>query len=183
MRNRRWMMFGALAGVVLTILAISVAFASANTGGSTKQAFLQHVAAEQTAAARVTPAPKDHSAPVVTSCPQKITPGIFRAGEQSDYIMHTYILENAAVAVASTGTPYFLLAGALQSNPQQGVVLVQRVRVDPCATTGEYPINADVMPSQAGALTITGINGDTVAFRSTTGTTGTFDYVTDQFAA
>jgi len=182
-------MFSVVAGVVLAVLAISIAFASANEGKPTsgnipaKQAELQWVAAQQTAAAQEPHAPKDPSRTVAASCPQTIIPGIFRAGEESDYIMHTNTLNNVAVANSSLGAPYTLWAGALQSNPQQGVILVQLVRIDPCATPGENPINPYLMPTQAGAITMNSINGDSVTFQTANGTTGTFDFVTNQFAA
>jgi hypothetical protein len=92
-------------------------------------------------------------------------------------------LVNVASAVSSTGAAYRIYAGAVDSDAQQGVMIVERSG-DPCASAaGLAPAYIRAyLAARAGALTITGIAGDTVTFETLSGARGTFNYVTGQYS-
>src|SRR5262249_13382437 len=102
-----------------------------------------------------------------------------------------YVFQSAAIGV-SGGQPYTILAGYVRSNPAQGVISVQPISLDPCkdfvAHLGKPASQANVAlpvwtaPSHtAGAITLTGLSGNTVSYTTAGGKAGHFDYVTKAF--
>jgi hypothetical protein len=132
----------------------------------------------------------------ISSCPSHTLPqpGVAKmALPNSD---PTYAFENYAIGV-SGGQPYAILAGYVRSKPSQGVILVQPISLDPCkdfvshmqtpaSTQNSASQASDVRtvsnaPSQDGAITLTGVSGNTVGYTTASGKSGHFDYVTKAF--
>jgi hypothetical protein len=180
-----------------TIIAIAVAaiVAASVTGGvlaaggpSSKQDHLNKVATAEAKAAAGPRAPKPPNAgkglPPSSSCTNPVRPGIFPAGELPFHADGTFTTETEVVS--SAGDPYFIYSGALQSDPQQGLLLVMREDKDPCAVAaGRVPSRAYMRsylsPFRRGALTLTQIVGDMVAFSVADGSRGSFNYALGQY--
>jgi hypothetical protein len=94
------------------------------------------------------------------------------------------IMTNVASIGATAQTPYNsqIYAGALRTNPQQGIVIVTRQPVDPCAQGDLGTQTTYDTPYQKGALTLTAIKGDSVSFSLADGGTGQFNYITNTFS-
>jgi hypothetical protein len=151
-----------------------------------KQAQMQQIQAQETAAARLPHAPKPTPGPTntpVMSCPNgpvqsRIDTVLDATGihEQIDSIAHV---------APNMGTPFFYVvyAGALSSNPQQGVLIVVRLDQDPCAPTalGGKMTYYPTLYHQQGALTLTQVSDSTVTFTTASGGSGHFDVVTGQY--
>ncbi len=94
---------------------------------------------------------------------------------------------NMATLISTLGAPYDIYAGGLVDDQQQGVLIVAQGEMDPCAVAaGLAPRPEPIMyetPSRSGAVTLTGVQGDTVLFTTPDGATGRFDYTTGQFVA
>lgn len=92
---------------------------------------------------------------------------------------------NEALVVGSKGTAYRVFAGALELEPQQGVLIVQQMSLDPCAAaaglTPTYEPKTYEFSAKSGAVTLTSIEGDTVVFEAASGEKGRFDYTTGEF--
>lgn len=125
----------------------------------------------------------------ITSCPGPLPqPGVIQEG----FPDHdpTYAFQSAAIGV-SGGKAYTILAGYVRSKPTQGVISVQPISLDPCkdfvaqmqSPTSQATIAVPVWnaPSQEGAITLTGVSGDTVSYTTADGTAGHFNYVTKAF--
>jgi hypothetical protein len=184
---RRWTIAATLAGLASIILALTVLAASAGnpstTPGASKRAKLQAVNAKATADARSWHAPKHPSLTPITSCPvQDVQSNInvdVLPGDPDNFT-------NVATIAPAIGRPfvYQVYAGSAADNPEQGILVVMRRDLDPCAPTakGNRFTRFDT-PFQRGAVTLTAISGDSVAFTTAEGTTGHFNFVTGQFSA
>lgn len=127
----------------------------------------------------------------ITSCPisHLPQPGVIRVGiSNSD---PAYAIRSAAIG-ASGGQPYYIFAGYARSNPTQGVIQVQPIPLDPCkefvSQQGKPSSQASVtmpvvwnVPSQDGAITLTGVSGNAVSYTTAGGKARHFDYVTHVF--
>ena len=92
-------------------------------------------------------------------------------------------LVNQALVLSSEGAAYGIDAGALENNPRQGILLVERENMDTCANptgTGTFRRSYET-PLQQGAVTLTKIEGNIVVFSIADGDTGRFNVVTEQF--
>ena len=142
-----------------------------------KQAQLQQIHAQATAAAQSPHAPKQTSASTpVTSCPRgPVTSGISAALETGG--LHEHIISNAIVA-PNKGKPftYIVYAGSLETNSKQGVIIVMRLDYDPCSL-GAQGTTITYYPTlfQQGAVTLTQLSGVILTFKTATGTSGHFD--------
>jgi hypothetical protein len=181
---------GASMVLLIAVWAGSVGAAAKSPPG--KQAILQQMAAQATAAAKGPRAAKQpNQAPIqapiqapghLASCPQPLAqPGLF-IGDTGGF--HERIVNGAVIAPTSARPfEYILYAGALRANPQQGMVIVLRLVQDPCAPgAGSTQVRYFKTPFQQGAVTLTSLQGDTVGFTSASGSSGRFNYVTGQFA-
>lgn len=178
-----------MAAVGALALAATALAASGSNGGlgvtaAQKQAFLSQVQAARATAATLPRAPKPSgtNARPPASCSTTVQTGIgpFRGGPFHGGNSMTTV----AWVVSSQGVPYVIYAGALDEDPQQGVLVVLRLNRDPCAaaTGGSDTYQRTYNdPSRQGALTLTAIDGDRVIFTSANGSTGAFNYVTGQY--
>jgi len=178
---------GASMLVIVAVWAGSAGAAAKAPPG--KQAILQQMAAQATAAAKGPRAAKQaNQAPNQaagaghpTSCPQPLAqPGLF-TGDTGGF--HERIANGTVIAPTSARPfEYILYAGALRANPQQGMVIVLRLDPDPCAP-GAAPtqVRSFETPFQHGALTLTSLHGGTVGFTTASGSSGQFNYLTGQF--
>lgn len=128
--------------------------------------------------------------PYITSCPISLLPQPGVIHEAIPNYDPTYAFQSAAIGV-SGGQPYMIVAGYVRSTPTQGVISVQPISLDPCkdfvSHQGQPTTQAGVAiavwnaPSQDGAITLTGVRGDTVGYTTAGGKPGHFDYVTKAF--
>ncbi len=178
----------AVAIAAIVAVAVTGTVLAAGGPGPSKQDFLAKAATAEATAAAGPRAPKPPGAgkgvPSSASCPNPVQTGISPVGEPSFHADATFTTE--AQVVSSVGDPYFIYAGALQSDPQQGVLLVMREDKDPCAVwVGRVPAHGYtrlyLSPTRGGALTLTQIVRDTVAFSVADGSHGSFNYVTEQY--
>ena len=124
--------------------------------------------------------------PYISSCPiaQLPQPGVIQ--EALPNADPTYAFQSAAIGI-SGGQPYMVEAGYVRSKPTQGVISVQPISLDPCkdfvSHLGQPASQASVAPPvwteplQKGAITLTGVSGNTVSFTTAGGKAGHFDYV------
>lgn len=89
-------------------------------------------------------------------------------------------MTNIAWVVASSRVDYTVYAGALDSEPQQGILVVFR-GADPPDYVGGSAASLYWWPSKTGELTIAGIAGDTLVVRAQDGSTARFNLITGQF--
>lgn len=103
-----------------------------------------------------------------------------------DGTVHVEDILNLAVIAPTPSNPYkyMIYAGATWQSPHQGILFVWRSPDDPCAAKyrGTDTMVTYETPYQKGALTITGINNDSVSFSISDGGTGQFNYITDTFS-
>jgi hypothetical protein len=171
------------ASMLLMIAVWAGSVGAAPKGSPGKQAILQQIAAQATAAAKGPRAAKyaNQAAGYSASCPQPLAqPGLF-TGDTGGF--HERIVNGAVIAPTSARPfEYILYAGALRANLQQGMVIVLRLDRDPCAP-GAAPTQVRYFktPFQQGALTLTSLQGDTVGFTMASGSSGRFNYLTGQF--
>jgi hypothetical protein len=66
--------------------------------------------------------------------------------------------------------------------PSQGVILVSVQPLNPCAQGNFGSAKLYDSTGQQGAITITGISGDSATFTTSSGAQGTFDFVTGTFS-
>lgn len=128
--------------------------------------------------------------PYITSCPISVLPqpGVIKEGFPNTD--PTYAIQSAAIGV-SGGQPYTIFAGYVRNKPTQGVIWVQPIPLDPCkefvSQQGKPASQASVtmpvwnVPSQDGAITLTGVSGNTVSYTTAGGKTGHFDYMVHVF--
>lgn len=146
-----------------------------------KQDFLRKQATAQAVIASTSHPIVHAPIPQATSCPIAINPGViypFRFGPFSG----GQNLVNAVDATDASGWGYSLYAGATDDDATQGVVIVIK-NGDSCADplgnlayVQSYPT-----PYRKGAVTITGVQGETIFFSLPDGSTGSFDFVTGQY--
>jgi hypothetical protein len=179
-----------IAIVVAALAAVAVTGTVLAAGGPSpqKQAALAKVATAEAKAAAGPHAPKPPDAgkglPPSSSCPNPVHTGIFPFNDPPWHIDARFT--NDAQVVSGAGDPYLIYAGALQSDPQQGLLLVMREDNDPCAVVvGRVPARgytrSYLSPTRGGALTLTQIVSDRVAFSVADGSHGSFNYVTEQY--
>jgi hypothetical protein len=117
---------------------------------------------------------------VASSCRRVLTPGIFQP--RADRLEPNIV--NAALVVGPDGSGYEVSAGALEGEPNQGVLIVRAGLGDACAwaRAGEpSETHGYRLPPGAGAATITRLEGTVVVFRTASGDTGRFDAAMGQF--
>jgi len=199
--RRRWasaIMVLTLAGataLAITVFASGSIVASAHVGASNSGAPLTKAEQiDQQMAAQRALAQKEGSKKHITAqerAKAAVTlPASCPAGPMQTYIVsfpdgtiQQRIVNSAEVAPAQ-GRPYVysIYAGSLMQNAQQGVLVVIRQVLDPCANKNGTQYITYLTPQQQGAITITQINGDDIVYRSAAGQTGQFDFVTGQFS-
>lgn len=183
---RRWIIATALVGLVSIALAVTALAASTGTPnttpGASKLAKLQQINAQATADANSWHAPK-HPIPAPSSCPVQ--------GVQSNINVDVLPgdpdhITNVATVAPAAGRPfvYQIYAGSAANNAQQGILIVLRSDLDPCArdAKGTTFTRFDT-PYQRGAVTLTAISGVTVAFTTAAGSTGHFNFISGRFSA
>jgi hypothetical protein len=177
----RWIIAAALVAIVSVALVMTVLAASKGAPGAAKQAKLHQIAAQATAAANSWHAPK-HPATPPASCPVQ--------GVQSNINVDVLPgdpdhITNVATIAPAPGRPfvYQVYAGSAAGNAQQGILIVMRRDMDPCAPTAQgSTFTRFATPYQRGAVTLTAISGDTVSFTTAAGGSGHFNYITGQFS-
>ena len=63
-----------------------------------------------------------------------------------------------------------------------GVIIVEKSPVDPCAQGGSMAPTPYPTPAQSGAVTLVAANGDTLSYGTLRGVSGSFDFETGTFA-
>jgi hypothetical protein len=178
----RWALALALAGATTAVLVITAYAATrGNPPATSKQAKLHQIAAQATAAANSWHGPK-HPATPPASCPVQ--------GVQSNINVDVLPgdpdhITNVATIAPAPGRPfvYQVYAGSAAGNAQQGILIVMRRDMDPCAPTAQgSTFTRFATPYQRGAVTLTAISGDTVSFTTAAGGSGHFNYITGQFS-
>jgi len=81
-----------------------------------------------------------------------------------------------ATVVASSKVDYTVYAGALDAEPQQGVLVVFR-GADPPNYLGGSTARSYIWPTKSGILTITNIEGDNLVVRAQDGTVARFNLI------
>lgn len=187
----RWLIASIIGGITsLVLVATVMAATSAGTPPPSKATQVQQEMAAQATAAAKSPHATKQPKQTVASCPEP-------SGGQATIVPRSNIdpaaarsvnITNGATIPPSQGRPfdYLIIAGALQNNPQQGVLVVIRQPKDPCAQGPQGQTKLYNSPFQQGALTLTQISGDTVSFTTAAsgtaaGGTGQFNYITGQF--
>lgn len=77
---------------------------------------------------------------------------------------------------------YIIAGGARNANLQQGVIGVERIPTDLCASN--HPTGGLTYydtPYQDGVVTLTRLQGDVIVFTTANGQTGSFNFVTGQY--
>lgn len=155
-----------------------------------KQVALATYAAYETAVAGQPHAPKypgPQATPII-SCPMPTPePGIVAPSLPTQGYPDA-VVDNSTAAIPADHPQfdYVILAGNRKSNPQQGLLIVQRFVTDPCADP--TPNGGTVWtyydtPLQQGHVQLTRVAGDTVIFTTAHDGGGVqrFDFVTGQF--
>jgi hypothetical protein len=127
-------------------------------------------------------------ATVDASCPAPTPqPGIFVPDLPTQGYAGAHVDNVTTVMPADQPRHYYvILAGNRKANPQQGLLIVQRLVRDPCAdgtpNDGTVWTYYDT-PFQQGHVQLTGVAGDTVTFTTTDGGSivRRFDFVTGRF--
>jgi hypothetical protein len=89
----------------------------------------------------------------------------------------------STVAIFSGQWVYLVSAGALNSDPSKGQILVVKVPRDPCAnSTAVGEVNFYGVPSSTGAVTLTGVEDTSVVYETARGSSGHFDVVGGTFS-
>lgn len=185
----RWVLAIAIGTSASLVLVITVlAFQSDPTAIHipSKQQVLQQMLSDQaTAEARLprivkSPQPQP-TAPA--SCPGPAPSTMIIPGDNGQFKQQSIV--NSVGAVPVENVPYYVLifSGARGSNPQQGLIIVERLPKDLCAPG--FQTNQLLYfdtPYQRGALTITRVSGDIVTFTTAVGPTGTFNFMTGKFS-
>ncbi|HEV7128497.1 MAG TPA: hypothetical protein VGN32_13785 [Ktedonobacterales bacterium] len=185
-QSRRWVLgLVALTGVLIASVLVTMAVVAANGGmaaPSPTSDKLSQISGQVHAAASSPHAPKSpRSTTNVSACPRgTIHPGLF-TGDNGGF--HAHILNEAVIAPsASYPFEYIVFAGASSTNPQQGLLIVVRLDMDPCAVTATGTQVAYYnVPMSQGAITLSAIAGTTVSFTGSRGVAGRFDYTTGSF--
>lgn len=195
-RFKRWLLLSSIVGGIASLALVATVLAATNAGTpppkGTGVQVQQTMAAQATAAAQLPHAPKPSQTPTrITSCPGSV-------GGLATILPRSYVdpdaaptvnISNGAEIPATQSNPfsYLIIAGALKSNPQQGVLVVRSEPLDLCAQgpVGQFKIYNS--PSQDGALTLTQINGDAVSFSTAAGGAvpngvSQFNFLTGQFS-
>ncbi len=182
-----------VAAALALAVALAITGATLAAGGppSAKQAALDKVKAVEATKAAGPRAPKPTlaslapSVPAPSFCPKPpIQTGIGPVLETPFHADATYT--NGAGAISHAGDFYYIFAGALRSDPQQGVLITMVEDGDPCKVSHrQAPSHAGLYtypsPSRGGALTLTQIVGDTVTFNVADGSHGSFNFVAGQY--
>lgn len=190
-KRQKFVILAATVVTGLAVLTAAIATSSfAESGGEPpeKQTLRELLQARQAAAEQGPRAPKD-PVPLVTSCPidvnalkNKVGITPFPEGKMPFQGMNPI---NSALVLSNSGVPYAVYAGSKAGAPQQGVLLVWEQQVDPCASAlGLRPRpqpQGYKTPFHEGAVRITRIDRDNVAFASSSGRAGQLNYVTGQF--
>jgi len=185
--NLKFRRSAVIAIVVAALAAVAVTGTVLAAGGPSpqKQAAIAQLRSREATRAAGPRAPKPSvPAQLPSSCPQPVEPGIAPVMQTPFHADATFT--NGAEVVSSAGDPSRIFAGALQSDPQQGVLIVLREDRDPCKVrSGQAPAHDGLYtypsPSRGGALTLTQIVGDTVAFSVADGSHGSFNFVTERY--
>jgi len=191
-RWHRSTVIGAVLALAVALVVTGATLAAGASGGPTKQDYLKQTQDAYATMAAGPHAPKPSMVPnapqapsLPSSCPRSPIPtGIGPGGPTPFHADATYT--SAAGAISSAGDFYYIWAGALRSDPQQGVLIVLVDDRDPCKVShGQAPSHAGLhtypSPSHGGALTLTQIVGDRVAFSVADGSHGSFNFVTEQY--
>ena len=192
---------GVVAAAVLALICVAVAVAgpavvdTVTDGGSSpdetlspeKAAFLKEEEQRRSYAG-----PGDETPPQMTpvqSCPveaSSVTTFIKPYANDGPFPPKsaTY-LTNEGQFFSAPGRPTQVWAGALARDPDQGVLFVHDIQLDPCAATlGSVPVNelrGYLPPGKLGPLTITEIKGNVISFTTDSGSTGSFDLDRQEF--
>lgn len=145
-------------------------------------------AAQETAAASEPHATKyPQTETPITSCPMPTPqPGIYAPSLPNQGYPDANVDNSTATIPADQPRyDYYILAGDRKSNPQQGLIIVQRMAGDPCANpTPDGSVTYYDTPYQQGHVQLTAVVGDSVTFTTANGggVIHRFDFVTGQFS-
>ena len=174
--------------VVAAVAITGITLASSGPDTQKQNAFATVTAAQATAQAGYRAPKPAATTQLPASCPTSFSQtGILPwGGPGVTPFKSNATFTTQAGMISSAGDDYVIYAGALIADPQQGVLYVLEENRDPCAVArGVAPDHSGqrVYPSPArgGALTLTQIVGDTVAYSVADGTAGGFNYVTGQY--
>jgi len=121
------------------------------------------------------------------SCPRP-TPDIIGVVPSCDIQMpfgdHRGITSQAN-AISPSGIMYWIWVGTPDDNPDQGLIRVMKIFIDPCVGHKQGVENTDTTltdySAPKGPLTIIKIDGDTIIYDIAGGGSGSFNFVTGQF--
>lgn len=125
------------------------------------------------------------------SCPSEVGPPTIERLEEA--IPGVEARDKTSTRLVSGGDVYRVFAGgAMQRTDEgryvargdEGVVYVMRAAVDPCAshsTRSDEAVPIGYSRPGVGVITLTGVKGTAVEFRTSSGQTGSFDVVTRTF--
>lgn len=153
-----------------------------------KQSALATMAAQETAAANGPHTPKHPVTETpVSSCPMPTPqPGIYAPSLPTQGYADAFVdNETATIPTDQRRYEFIILAGNRKSNPQQGLIIVERRASDPCANpTPDSSMTYYDTPYLQGHVQLTGVDGDSVTFTTANGSAVThrFDFVTGQFS-
>lgn len=184
-----------IGALVIALLAVGAVSVSAYAGGlpghwtssAQKQAALTQVATRQAQAANGSRNTNKQPGSIPTqpaSCPQPtVAPGVWTAPIAGEPFTQM-ALRNTASAYHNNqaSLQYIIAGGALKTNQQQGVIGVERIPTDLCASNHPaYGLSYYNTPYEDGAVTLTKLQGDVILFTTADGRTGSFDFVTGQY--
>lgn len=136
---------------------------------------------------------------IATSCPEVPVPTRISPADTTVAGFHGYLTNVATLhtremqytAIGGAPRPYGPGADPSNLNPNQGVILVLRSFLDPCApgrplapgneSNRGSPVVSYPTPLADGVVTLDSIHGTRVDYHTSAGTTGSFDVITDVF--
>lgn len=193
MCKRQYLLPIIAAGMTAFVLLLFLVATRANAQGgqpelpAAKQTVVAGEATRQAEADQRSRAPKEGTPPP-NSCPRNINELKSEAGirSHSEGKMGPKGMTpiNSANVMSRNGVPYVIQAGSKSDEPQQGMLVVTRVSLDPCADIASGQVAQPqyfASPFKEGAVRITEIDGDDVILTTSSGRTVRFGYVVGQF--
>jgi hypothetical protein len=162
--------FAAIIGLVVVVggLWVGYHFVHASTASAFRNAKASAISRSLARAASATHSASDHggqsvqpSAPAPSRVQLQITPGPIPLMVSSSWQAGWY---------PGTQDPVLVVSGTEQADAQKGVIWVYVLNDETVPWNGEF-----VAPIATRAITITGITGTTVSWRSSNGQSGSFD--------
>jgi hypothetical protein len=183
MNARRAILFIA---VVVGLSAVAAASAALLMRGGhklppAKQAILDARAQQKAAASSRPHGPKGKMTKAPGSCPRRLKPGVLPVPAA---LPGATDLRSEAVVVTPGVDNYYVWGGATNDDPKRGVIIVLNRIGDTCANVAQnhFPVETPYpTPTHTGFVTLTRVEGATVLFKTSGGSTGRFNVVTGKY--